>query len=205
MPDSDCPAKGSAPGWGRHAVRLVWLVLVLCLPLHSKPTEVQESVAVDPYRVEAAFLRNFARYVTWPPHAFRENGTPWHVGILGPDPFQEFLESTFRGRTEKGRSFEVFRADSLDELPPCHIVFIAFRDAARRQAALSKLKDKPVLTVGESTDFLREGGIIRFQVGKRVRMSVNLDQARFASLGIQTKMLEVADQVIENGEVRKVR
>jgi YfiR/HmsC-like len=93
----------------------------------------------------------------------------------------------------------------LDRLPPCQIVFIAIRNAAKRRAALDKLKNRPVLTVGEASDFLKEGGIIRFQVGERVKMSVNLDQAKSASLRIQTKMLEVSDRVLENGVLRKMR
>ena len=36
-------------------------------------------------------------------------------------------------------------------------------------------------------------------------MSVNLDQARSASLHIQTKMLEVSHQVLENGVIREMR
>ena len=47
---------------------------------------------------------------------------------------------------------------------------------------------------------MQEGGIIRFQVGDRVEMSINLDQARAVSLLIQTKMLEVSIEVLENGE-----
>jgi hypothetical protein len=205
MVNSQNPAGTPARGRIRHVAWLAGLILVLCLGQAPNSTAGHEFVTVDPYRVEAAFLRNFARYVVWPPYAFSEDGTPWHIGILGPDPFRDFLESTFSGRTEQGRPFEIFRADRLDELPRCHIVYIAFHDAAKRRAVLKQLKDKPVLTVAEAPDFLREGGIIRFQVADRVKMSVNLDQARSASLSIQTKMLEVSDQVLENGVVRTVR
>jgi hypothetical protein len=202
---SRIPAGTPATVRIRYVAWLAGLILVLCLGQQPDLTAAREFLTVDPYRVEAAFLRNFAHYVAWPPHAFSGDGTPWHIGILGPDPFKGFLESTFRGRTEQGRSFEIFRAERLEELPRCHIVFIAFHDAAKRRAVLNRLKDKPVLTVAEAPDFLREGGIIRFQVEDRVKMSVNLDQARSASLSIQTKMLEVSDQVLENGVVRTVR
>jgi hypothetical protein len=203
--NSDDSAKPPVPIWMRCVLWLAGFILVLCLRQQPNPAAGQELVTVNPYKVEAAFLRNFAHYVTWPPHAFSEDSAPWHVGILGQDPFRGFLESTFEGRTEQGRSFEIFRADRLDELPTCQILFIAFHDAAKRRAILAKLKDKPVLTVGEASDFLSEGGIIRFHVGDRVSMSVNLDQARYASLSIQTKMLEVSEQVLENGVVRKMR
>jgi hypothetical protein len=162
-------------------------------------------VTENPYKVEAAFLRNFARYVTWPSGAFADARSPWRIGILGRDPFGDVLEKTFRGRTELGRPFEIFRADTLDELPECNIVFVAYRDAARRRATLADLRGKPVLTVGDAAEFLHEGGIIRFEVADRVKMSINLDHARSASLKIQTKMLEVSEQIVENGVVRKLR
>jgi hypothetical protein len=175
------------------------LLLLLC------GTAVAQETLTDPYRIEAAFLRNFAHYVSWPESAFRDSSAPWCIAVLGQDPFGGVLETTFKGRTEQGRSFEIFRAERSDELPPCQIVFVAYKDAARRQAALAALKGKPVLTVGEAPGFLREGGVIRFQVKERVSMSINLDRARAAALTIQTRMLEVASEVIENDTERKVR
>jgi hypothetical protein len=38
-----------------------------------------------------------------------------------------------------------------------------------------------------------------------VRLSINLDQARVAELTIQTRMLEVSSEVLDNGVVRKMR
>jgi hypothetical protein len=184
-----------------------WLVFVvlLCSLQMSGLVAGQEWVTENPYKVEAAFLRNFSHYVTWPANAFAAPRSPWRIGILGRDPFGDILEKTFKGRTEQGRPFQIFRADTPEELPECNIVFVAYRDPARRRAALAVFRGKPVLTVGDAPEFLQEGGIIQFEVRDRVKMSINLDQARSASLTIQTKMLEVADQVVENGVVRKLR
>jgi hypothetical protein len=181
---------------------LIGLLFLFCLPSFAAG---QEFAQANPSMVEAAFLRNFARYVTWPANAFTADRSPWSICILGSDPFGGVLEKTFHGRTEQGRTFEIFRAEVLDELPPCQIVFVAYKDAAKRRAALIKLKQRPVLTVGDAPGFLREGGIIRFQVGDYVEMSINLDQARSVSLKIQTKMLEVTREVVENGAVRRRR
>jgi len=189
------------PWAGRCAV-LLGLLLLFCLPAFAAG---QAFAKANPSQVEAAFLRNFARYVTWPAHAFAEDRSPWNVCILGRDPFGEVLDNTFKGRTEQGRTFETFRAETLDELPSCQIVFVAYKEAAKRRAALAELKNRPVLTVGDAPGFLQEGGIIRFQVEEYVKMSINLDQARSVSLKIQTKMLEVTHEVLENGVVRKQR
>lgn len=158
-----------------------------------------------PNEVEAAFLRNFAHYVEWPPQVFADDQSPWVIGILGDDPFGAILESTFKDRAEKGRAFVVVRAQDLEELPVCHIVFIAYKSAAQRQWALARLKNKPVLTVGDTPDFLQEGGVIQFKVDDSVHMRINLDQARAVALTIQTKMLEVSSDILENGVIRKVR
>ncbi|RYF57372.1 MAG: YfiR family protein, partial [Comamonadaceae bacterium] len=70
---------------------------------------------------------------------------------------------------------------------------------------LGELKSKAVLTVSDAPEFLSEGGVIRFQVEDRVRMSINLDQARAVSLAVPTRMLEVSHEVLENGVIRKMR
>ncbi|WP_332741671.1 YfiR family protein [Hydrogenophaga sp.] len=182
-----------------------WVIALLCMLHLPGLVASQELAPANPNRVKAAFLRNFAHYVRWPAEAFPHSSTPWHICVLGPDPFGDILETSLQGRKEQGRSFEVFRAEALDQLPSCQIVFLAYKDDARRRAVLDKLKNKPVLTVGDAPEFLREGGTIRFQVDDRVRLGINLDQARVAELVIQTRMLEVSSEVLDNGVVRKMR
>ena len=168
-------------------------------------TAAQDLVRRDPHEVEAAYIRNFARYVTWPVGALPAPGAPWCVGVLGRDSFVGVLERTLRGRAEQGRPFEVHRAASLWELPVCQIVFVGHDDPGRRRLALRALHGKPVLTVGDAPEFLRGGGMIQFVVGDTVQMSINLDQARAGSLQIQTKMLEVSREVLEGGIVKVMR
>ncbi len=110
-----------------------------------------------------------------------------------------------RSRGEHGRSFSITRAASVGELPSCHIVYLGYGSSGSRRAALSKLDGQPVLTVGSAPGFLREGGIIRFQVSNHVELGINLDRANVAALKIPTRMLEVARVIIENGTVRRNR
>jgi hypothetical protein len=190
---------------GKQWVRLAGPAALLMLMPGFWTAQGQGLVVTDPGKVEAAYLRNFAHYVEWPSGAFAGPRSPWCIGILGPNPFGDVLEKTLRGRTEQGRPFEIRRSDNPEEMKECQIVFIAYRNPARRRAALAEFRDKPVLTVSDTEDFLRDGGIIRFEVGDRVSMSINLDRARSASLKIPTKMLEVSDYVVENNEVRRLR
>jgi hypothetical protein len=185
-----------------HWACLFGLLLLFCLPRLATG---QEFGKVNPRKVEAAFLRNFTHYVTWPSHAFANDHSPWHICTLGGDPFGKDLEQVFEGRREQERLFKIFRAETLAELPQCQIVFVAYKISINRRAALAELQSRPVLTVGDAAQFLQEGGIIRFDVTDHVEISVNLDQARSASLTIQTKMLEVSHEVVKNGVVRRRR
>lgn len=193
------------PGRSAYWTWIVRLALVfLILPVQAYVAS-QELAIENPNRVKAAFLRNFAHYVTWPSSAFPDGGAPWQICIVGRDPFGDMLDNTFKGRTEQGHPFEIHRMETLNKLPGCHIVYVALDNPVARRAILGELKSKPVLTVSDAPEFLSEGGVIRFQVEDRVRMGINLDQARAVSLAVQTRMLEVSHEVLENGVIRQMR
>lgn len=178
-------------------------IAALAAPLLAGQATAQDPVIAQRAAVEAAFLRNFARYVVWPVSAFANDGAPWTICVLAAEHFDDTLEKTFSGRIEQGRRFEIVRAKTPEQLQGCQIVFVGTPNAARRRAVLNELRRLPVLTVGESPEFLDEGGIVRLQAGERIEMGINLDQARAASLTIPSKILEVAHEVVENGAVRR--
>ncbi|WP_150047077.1 MULTISPECIES: YfiR family protein [Methylomonas] len=159
----------------------------------------------NPYSVKAAFLRNFAHYVDWPDSAFNGVADHWRICVIGPDPFGEILDNTLQDRNENGRSFTVVRVSNAKEARNCHIAYVTYQDDTLRRAILAETRGMPILTAGDADTFLDEGGIIRFNVRDRIGMSVNLDQARSVSLKIQTKMLEVSNDVLVNGAFIRVR
>lgn len=187
-------------GFAGRSATLAVLAWALGLPAVAQPPLVERQS-----KVEAAFLRNFARYVSWPPQAFVDESGPWQVCVIDDNHFDASLEQTFQGRLEQGRPFVVRRAVLPEALATCHIVFVGGVSAALRRTALTQLRSRPVLTVGNTPDFLAEGGIVRLLAGERIEMSINLDQARRASLGIPAKLLEVSNEVVENGSIRRLR
>jgi len=50
------------------------------------------------------------------------------------------------------------------------------------------------LTVGDSEEFINEGGMIRFtEAGRRIRFEINPDAAADASLRVSSRLLRLAD------------
>jgi hypothetical protein len=195
-------------GHGRQGRRLLGHRLLVSLVLSSLALQTAVSAQpaeADAAAIEAAMLRNFAHYITWPSTAFASDKSPWRLCVLGPDPFGSLLERTVGGRTEQGRGFSVVRAADPAALTACHMVFIAATETSKRRAALAAWQGLPILTVSDAPSFLQEGGAIRLDIGDRVELSVNLDQARALSLKVQTKLLEVAREVLDNGSLRRRR
>ena len=146
---------------------------------------------VDEDQVKAAFLFNFAKFVTWP--AGLAEGEPIALCVLGSDSFDEALEEVIGSRPVGGRSVVVRPVSSTIEIGACQIVFVRASEHSRAASILEHVGDKPVLTVGESEGFAARGGIINFRVEEsRVRFEVNPAAAKRAGLELSSQLLKLA-------------
>ncbi|SRR6266498_1135962 len=189
--DRACPGRGPAR---RRAWRCaLWRCVVrLVLVLASLPLPAQE-LPVSEYQVKAVWLLNFARFVQWPATAFSNAHSPVVVGVLGKDPFGRDLEKALEGKSVQGRSFQIKRVSTDLEMRGCHILFVAASERRRARDLPEKLKGACVLTVGESEEFLDQGGIINFLLkDKTVRFEINLKAAQPAELKLDANLLKVA-------------
>ena len=143
------------------------------------------------YKVKAGYLYNFTKFITWPV----DNAETFNLCILGKDPFVELIDP-IEQRSVMGRPIKVFRFDSLgsiDHEPHCHILFIS--SSIKNTSALVRNFDD-TLVVGESGEFIEQGGMIGF-VNKqgKIKLQINLQTINQNGLKISAKLLEVADFV----------
>jgi hypothetical protein len=148
--------------------------------------------------VEATFLYKYANFVEWPRQAFPRADTPITIGVVGEDPFGALLDKLVEGQTVKGRSFAVKRWKRVEDLGPCHILFVAASEKARWIALKEKLKNASVLTVASYAGFARDGGIVNFvREGQSVRFQINQAAAQKVGLRIHGSLLKLARPVSE--------
>jgi YfiR/HmsC-like len=170
----------------------LWLLIAGLALLSSRPTAAQ-TVRASAADVQAVFLFNFAQFVEWPPQAFADLQSPLVIGILGKDPFGSTLEKTVSGESIRGRSFRVDHYRRVDEVKDCQILFISRSESKRLESILAELKDRPILTVTNSDDADRIGGIIRFVLDEsKIRLSIDLEAAQAARLTFSSKLLRSA-------------
>jgi hypothetical protein len=145
------------------------------------------------YEVKAAYLFNFAKFVEWPAQSFPTDSSPLVFGVLGKDPFGETLEQAFAGQKVGGRGFEIRRGARIQDLGPCHILFISDSESERLEAVLDSIRGMNALTVSDLDKFASSGGVIGFfHEEKRIRFEVNPDAAQRAGLKLSSKLLKLA-------------
>ena len=172
---------------------LGWLLLLLLFCPHARPAE---ETPLSEYQVKAALLLNFVRYSDWPASAFVDARSPYVVAVVGRDPFGKDLEKAFEGKTVKGRTFLLKRVSNEQEMRACHLLFVSSSERRRSRDLLEKIVGAPVLTVGESPEFLDQGGVINlFLRDGSVRFDINLEPARIAQLKLDANLLTVAVSV----------
>ena len=170
------------------------LLLVCVARLGAQAAKASEA------QVKAVFLFNFAQFVDWPPEAVPDSQAPLVIGILGEDPFGDFLDATVRGERRGSRPFAVRRYQRVDDITRCDILFINRSAADAPEEILARLKNRPILTVSDADRFAERGGMIRFVTDRgRIRLQINPVSAEAAHLTISSKLLRVAEVITPPG------
>lgn len=164
----------------------------LALLLATAGTSVWATPApqVSEATLKAAFLYNFTLFVEWPAGA--PSSGPFVVGVLGDENVANALVEVTRTKSVAGRPIEVRRLASADDPRDCHMIYIGAA-GDRQSGLLRRTRSLPVLTVGETGDFLHDGGIVRFVVDrKQLRFQLNPAAADESGLKLSVRLRKLA-------------
>jgi hypothetical protein len=139
-------------------------------------------------QVKAAFLFNFTKFVEWP----EPSDGSLIIGIAGDDDFAEIVAFAVRGRSLDRRKLETRRLGAGDDPSGCSVLFVGPM-RPHDAAALMRRVRGGVLTVGETVQFLRDGGLIRlFIENGKLRFEISQKNAEAAGLKISSQLLMLA-------------
>jgi hypothetical protein len=169
---------------GGTALLALGLLLIAAGPAWAAPTENE---------VKAAYLFNFARYVTWPKAAFASSKDPIRICILEDAEFRDVLSKTVSGKRVSDRSVVAETRGGVEESSGCHILFVKSRDASE----VSSLASSSIFTVSDGEGFAVSGGMANFvRSGSKVRFEINPGAVQKAGLQVSSRLLRLA-QIVE--------
>ena len=180
----------------RRALTLAPIHMVLVMLILQAPQPACAQTATDEYKVKAAFLFHFAQLVDWPSDAFNSGDQSLNLCFFDDEPHLQELQGALEGKPIGYRVVHVRLLHPTQPVQGCSILFLGRDDGRRQTASLRKLHGQPVLTVGESNNFLSEGGIIRLHLEQdKVRFDINVGVADSSRLKISSRLLLLASSV----------
>ncbi len=162
---------------------------LISVPAAAQPT----STVSFEYRLKAAFLYNFAKFAEWPAKSFSTSDAPLNLCIAGENPFRGALVTATAGKHIHARPLKITPVAGIKNLKACHVLFVGKMTLRRMARLILATRRRPILTVSESAEFTRAGGIIHLKtIDKKVRFVINLTSARRAGIKFSSKLLRLA-------------
>lgn len=150
------------------------------------------------YRVKAAFIFNFVKFVEWPDGKAISKQSKMDVCVLGESDLLS-MAHVFTGASTPKLSLALVSEPNLAAVSThCHMVFIAASEEGRLAEILGALQHSPVLTVSDIAGFADHGGDIGFTLSdNKVKLEINKKAIAAAGLRIDAQLLEIALRVID--------
>lgn len=161
------------------------------------PFPAAAQMQADEYHVKAAFLYHFAQLVIWPPNSLEAGNHPLNLCTVGEQTTPDALDATVEGKQIGEHPIRVHHLRQGDDLRSCHLLYILILNKKQIAAILAQLQNAAVLTVGESENFIQQGGMIGFALQEnKVRFDINLQSAQRANLKLSSRLLLLAKTVV---------
>lgn len=183
------------------------------LPIVNLPQAGRSGVRFKPYFLEEAriyepfdeidrradFLRNFAFFIQWPATAFDSASAPLRYCVLGNLELSSSLRRMLNGEQVAGRPLQLVGAQERTPWRRCHVLYFDRKATESMSQVLAEVAGAPVLTVGDTPDLVRAGGLVSLvREDGRLHAMINHEAATRAGIRISSKLLRLATLVPES-------
>ena len=184
---------GGQPGFRKASTPRLPTALIVSLLLLAMPFA-QALAGAKEYKVKAAYLYNFVKFIDWPESALGGDIT---ICVLGEDNFEGILEKAIAGKEVKGHGLAVANIDSGGTPgSDCHLLFVSSSESGRVGDVIGAVAGSPTVTVGEQEGFAEQGGVLNFALeGGKVKVELNMGAAEKAGVKVSGKLQQVAKVV----------
>lgn len=174
-------------------ISIVFIAVVftaIVKPVYSQYTE---------YEVKAAYIFSFVKFMEWENTKINKLDTIT-LGIYKNDPFGIILENIMLGRKSNGKFWKILRFSNIKKVDKCNVVFLSDINKYELVTILKRIKNKPILSIGdEIQEFCEIGGILNFTSQYSAnQFEINNKMANKNGITINPKLLKLAKIVSYN-------
>jgi hypothetical protein len=175
---------------------IFWIALfILCLLLVPGTRYVQSAEVSQEYQLKAAFLYNFARFISWPEQALPAGHNYMNFCIVGPNPFASVL-SNLESKVIDGHSIKIYYNDNLSSEQECHLTFYSNSEASTLANLNWSFSSENTVCVSDIPGFVEAGGDIEF-IRKQDRIQFIINNTTLKKKGMQPRasLLQLAADI----------
>jgi len=145
----------------------------------------------DATNIRAAYVFNILKYIHWP-----AGQTEIKIAVLGDGKVASAFFQVINGKNIAGREIRVFRRASETEIASSDVVYFPGQSQEDSGPLLDRLShggNHAVLTVGETEQFLRDGGMITLSRSlDHIQLEINADTIRENRVKLGSRLLNIA-------------
>ena len=172
------------------AFSAVAVVSVLALFATIVPASSATAAGLHDHRVR--FLYDIGRQVQWP-QALSPHNRSFVIGVIGDETAVDAVRA-LEGRKMAGSPIVVRVFDQPTDITFCHLLYVATRDGKTQSDVIKLTTGSGVVTVGESFEFARVGGIVGLvDYRRQVGVAINLRAARLSNLVFDSDLLDLSN------------
>ena len=143
-------------------------------------------------KLKALIIGKVAKYIVWD-----NKHTDFTITILNDK--NNFFKKIYHNKKIHGKNIKIDYIDTIDKLNKSDILYISDKDSKILDDILKKVENKNILLVSDIRGFAERGGILQiYFVSQKIKLRINLDNAKKENLKIKSSLLRVADVVRNN-------
>ena len=163
--------------------------------LKSYGVAIQEGIVIDKKEdaIKAGIVYNLTKFTVWPDSNIKYN--QFNLCVFGnqqPDGFDALA-----GKLVMEKPLVIKRNPEDADIETCHVAYIKKASQKNIHKILNKCKSLPILTVGESSNFINHGGMIGLVAfDNHIGFEVNIKSIDAVDINIGAQLLKLAKRVV---------
>lgn len=149
---------------------------------------------INEEEMKSSYLFNFPKYVEWP----ENNGSTFTIGVYGISAPNDHILSKMAeiiNAKSQSRQYQIVHFYIGEPIEDVKMLYVPEIERSEQVKLLKKLKNKPILTVGNNIPhFCEDGGIMNFLPMKNPKpFCVNIKAAKNAGITISPKLIILSE------------